>query len=76
LERLDREAVTPNRFWHKADMADRPLMSVYGCQLNRSMRTLAEDPKMSANDRLCCKNRFAPKIKNSKGRRRGFRVKM
>jgi hypothetical protein len=26
--------------------------------------------------RLCCKTRFAPMIKNSKGRRRGFRVKM
>jgi len=26
--------------------------------------------------RLCCKTRFAPMIKNSKGCRRGFRVKM
>ena len=31
---------------------------------------------MSASDRLCCKSRFALVIKNSKGRRCGFRVEM
>ena len=36
----------------------------------------AAGPAMSALPRLCCKSRFAPMIKNSKGRRRGFRVKM
>jgi hypothetical protein len=31
---------------------------------------------MSAIGRLCCKSRFALVIENSKGHRRGFRVKM
>jgi len=31
---------------------------------------------MSAKGRLCCKSRFAQGVKNSAGRRRGFRVKM
>ena len=31
---------------------------------------------MSAVGRYCCKSRFAEGVKNSEGRRRGFRVKI
>jgi hypothetical protein len=39
LERLDCEAVTPNRFWHKADIGDRPPMSVYGTKRTSNCRS-------------------------------------
>ena len=43
-------------------------LSVQSCCLVRR--------RMSVNGRFCCKSRFQQGLENSKGRRRGFRVKM
>jgi hypothetical protein len=49
--------------------------SLYNVQRGTINRQRSVD-STSAFRGLCCKSRFAPKIKNSKGRRCGFRVKM